>query len=95
MNSVLIQPIISEKSMKHAANSKFTFAVLKSANKGTIKNAVEKQFNVHVASVSTAVVKGRTNRTGMKRVEVQLAPWKKAIVQLKNGEKIDLFDVTG
>lgn len=93
MRNIIIHPIISEKSMKQAQQTKFTFAVDIKAGKRTIRQAVEAQYGVHVISAKTSVVKGRTNRTGMKRTEIQLQPWKKATVELRKGEKIDLFDV--
>ncbi len=63
------------------------------SNKKSIRQAIEKQFNVHVIGVSTTVIKGRGKRTGPKRVEAVDAPIKKASVALKKGEKIDLFEI--
>ncbi|RJQ38709.1 50S ribosomal protein L23, partial [Candidatus Microgenomates bacterium] len=55
--------------------------------------AVEKKFKVNVLSVSTHIVKGKNRRVGARRAEVRLSNWKKAIVQVAKGQKIDLFDV--
>src|SRR5437879_1151329 len=93
IHSIIIKPIITEQSMQNAEKGKFTFEVLKSANKDAIKMAVEKIFEVHVVSVATSIVKGRSHRTGNKRLEIKQSPWKKALVELKKGEKIGLFDV--
>lgn len=93
MNSI-VKPVISEKSMQDAAKNKFTFLVATHANKPAIKKDVEKKFNVHVISVSTTIVKGKSIRTGKKRIETKQSPFKKAIVELKSGEKIGLFEVT-
>ncbi|HSW97992.1 MAG TPA: 50S ribosomal protein L23 [Candidatus Saccharimonadales bacterium] len=93
IHSVIIKPIITERSMQNAEKGKFTFEVLKSANKDVIKVAVEKIFDVNVISVATSIVKGRSHRTGNKRIEIKQSPWKKATVGLKSGQKIGLFDV--
>ena|SRR6266446_8895176 len=93
LNNVVIKPIITEQSMKNAGMHKFTFAVNKMADKLSIKNAVEKKFSVHVMSVATMVIKGKSRRVGKKRIEKKYSPWKKAVVRVKDGEKIDMFDV--
>ena len=93
VHDVVIRPIITEKSMTLAGKDKYTFAVAKSANKEQIKEAVEKLFKVIVMSVATIVEKGGSIRTGMKRVEVTKQPWKKAIVTVKKGEKIGVFEI--
>lgn len=91
--NVIISPIITEKSMSHAASGKYSFVVDKNANKQDIKNAIEKSFNVSVTKVATSIVKGRTARTGQRRIEKKVTPFKKAIVALKPGEKIGLFEL--
>lgn len=91
---VLIKPIITEKSTHDAGKGKFTFLVANGADKNVIKQAVEKMFNVHVVDVATVIIKGRTKRTGQKRIEVTLPSFKKGIVTLKSGEKISLFDTS-
>ncbi len=90
---VIIAPVISEKSMKDAGLGRFTFKVATGADKKNIRKAVQDKFKVTVLSVSTMNVKGRQKRFGARRIEVTLPSWKKAIVQLKSGEKIDLFEV--
>ncbi|MCL5435343.1 MAG: 50S ribosomal protein L23 [Patescibacteria group bacterium] len=89
---IIISPIISEKSMLDAAKGKFTFRVTRRADKLVIKKAVEETFKVNVLSVATVTTKGRLSRTGTRRVEVTKQPKKKAIVTLKAGQKIALFD---
>jgi len=93
ITDVIIAPLITEKSMKEAGLGKFTFKVAKKADKNNIARAVEDKFKVNVVSVATIIVKGRTQRFGKRRVETALPDWKKAIVKLKAGEKIDLFEV--
>lgn len=89
----IIKPVITEKSMEDAKSGKFTFVVAKAANKENIKKNVEKAFSVNVVSVRTAIIKGRSKRTGKKMIEKLLPFWKKATVQLKKDQKIALFDV--
>jgi large subunit ribosomal protein L23 len=91
-SDIIIAPIISEKSMADAAKSKFTFRVSRRADKLSIKKEVEEKFKVNVLSVATITTKGRSTRTGTRRVEVTKQPMKKAIVTLKTGQKIALFD---
>lgn len=93
--NVLISPLITEKSMIDAGNGKFTFRVHKWANKTEIKKEVEKNFSVSVTHVTTMTQKGKTMRTGTRRTEKTLTPTKKAIVTLKKGEKIGLFELGG
>ena len=93
--NLIISPLITEKSMQDAQNSKFTFQVLKEANKNEIKKEIEKRFKVSVTHVSTSTIKGRSVRVGARRVEKKLNSWKKAIVTLKSGEKIGMFELGG
>lgn len=93
IHQVIIKPIITEKSMKDAEKRKFTFEVLLTANKDVIKMAVEKIFDVNVIAVATNIVKGRSKRAGARRLEIKQSHWKKAIVALKEGQKIGLFDI--
>lgn len=95
IHRIILRPIISEKSMRDAALGKFSFEVAKKADKPIIKRAIESQFKVNVRSLATSIVKGRKKRYGMRRIEVTRSPWKKAIVRLQQGQKIDLFDVGG
>lgn len=92
MNSIQ-RPIISEKSMSEAAKGKFTFEVLKKADKKALKKEIEERFKVNVLDISTMIVKGKTQRAGARRIEIKKSPFKKAVVKLKEGQKIDLFDV--
>lgn len=94
MKSILIKPIITEKSMFLAAGGSFTFAVAEDSTKQEIMTAVKKTFNVDPITVSTLIAKGEVRRSGRKRLETKTSSWKKAIITLKQGQKIDLFDVT-
>ena len=93
--NIIISPLITEKSMADAANGKFTFKVAKDSNKNEIKKEIEKKFNVNIVGISTNILKGKSVRVGAKRSEKKLSPWKKAIVTVKKGEKIGLFELGG
>jgi large subunit ribosomal protein L23 len=95
MNDVILKPVITETSLREAAKGNFTFKVDLKANKPEIAKSVEEMFGVHVLKVHTITVKGRTKRSLRSRHTYQVSDWKKAIATLKQGEKIDLFDVTG
>ena len=86
---VIMEPLITEKISKASeAASQYGFRVHPEANKKEIKAAVEKVFDVHVESVNTMNVSGKWRR--VRHVPGQTTAWKKAIVTLKKGEKIDL-----
>lgn len=95
MENVIVRPIITERSIENAKLGKFTFMIAKSAHKGEIKKAIQGTFNVHVVGLVTTIVKGRSKRSGKRRIEREVPSWKKAMVQLRSGEKIDAFDITG
>lgn len=92
MNSfdVLRRPIITEKNTLLAAENRYSFHVDGRANKIQIKEAVEKAFDVKVASVNVMTVPGKTKRFGRRMVKGP--SWKKAVVTLKAGHKIELFE---
>ncbi len=92
MNSIVIKPLITEKSMADVTKGKYSFVVAKDASKAAIKAAVKAQFSVTVVGVATSVQKGKTQRVGTRRVEVGKAAVKKATVTVKKGEKIGLFE---
>ncbi len=87
---ILRRPLITEKSATLQAVGKYAFEVAGGANKVQIKQAVEKAFKVEVTAVNVMTVPGKERRVG--RRVVLTAPWKKAIVTLKSGDKIELFE---
>jgi len=95
MQNTLLRPIITEKSMADAGSGKYLFAVSRSASKTLIKKIINDTFNVHVTQVATSVVKGKRKRIGQRRQEVTDAIWKKAIIWVRTGEKIGLFESGG
>ncbi|AFV12757.1 50S ribosomal protein L23 [Thermacetogenium phaeum DSM 12270] len=90
-HDVLIRPLVTEKAVNLAQEqNKYTFYVDKRANKIEIKKAVEDLFKVKVLSVNTINVKGKKKRVG--RYEGRTPERKKAIVTLRPGDKIDIFE---
>ncbi len=87
---IIIKPVITEKTMNLLVENKYTFIVDKRANKTEIKNAIESIFNVKVDKVYTMNVKGKPKRMG--RSVGRTPNRKKAIVALKPGQKIPLFE---
>jgi large subunit ribosomal protein L23 len=88
---VLLRPLMTEKSMQQKEElNAVTFQVALDANKVEIRQAVEKVFNVKVATVRTASHEGKWKRMG--KHEGRRPSWKKAIVTLAPGHKIDLVE---
>jgi large subunit ribosomal protein L23 len=87
---IIVRPVVTEKSMDLMADNKYTFIVDKRSNKTEIRNAVQQIFKVSVVSVSTMNTHGHTRRQG--RTEGRKPDLKKAIVTLKPGQKIALFE---
>ena len=87
---VLLGPVVTEKNTMLLAQGKYTFDVRQEANKPQIKEAVEKAFKVKVVSVNVINVPGKMRRGGRRRV--MSPPWKKAVVTLEPGQKIELFE---
>ena len=88
---IIERPLLTEKSVAGAGIGKYTFRVRKTANKIEIGKAVEKVFSVKVDGVNTMIVKGKKKRLG-RHPEGKTADWKKAIVTLKPGYKIEVFE---
>ena len=88
--TVIIRPVISEKSYALIAEGKYTFRVHERANKTQIAKAVESIFGVEVSDVRTAKVRAKPKRRGLHRGRTRA--WKKAVVRLAPGERIELFE---
>jgi large subunit ribosomal protein L23 len=89
--TVILRPIMTEKSMRQKEElNTVTFRVRPDANKVEIRSAVESVFNVKVAAVRTASFEGKLKRMG--RHEGRRRDWKKAIVTLQPGHKIELVE---
>jgi large subunit ribosomal protein L23 len=88
--AVLLRPIITEKTTVLTGADKYVFEVDLRANKNHITEAVQVAFNVRVNEVNTMVMKGKPKRFGRKITN--RPDWKKAIVTLVPGDKIELFE---
>jgi len=88
--TVIIRPVISEKSYALIAEGKYTFRVNDRAHKTQISHAVEEIFGVSVAQVRTSKVRAKPKRRGVHNGRTRA--WKKAVVQLAPGERIELFE---
>ena len=87
---ILIRPIVTEKSTALMEQGKYTFRVLLAATKIQIRQAVEQIFKVKVQAVNTMRYEGKLKRMG--RTQGRRSDWKKAVVTLKPGEAIELFE---
>ena len=88
---IINRPIITEKTnIQKEDSNQVSFEVDRRANRVEIKRSIEKIFKVHVAAVRTMQVKGKVKRRG--RIEGRRKNWKKAIVTLMPGERIDFFE---
>jgi large subunit ribosomal protein L23 len=87
--AVLLKPLITEKGTFLAEQGKYAFQVAPAANKLQIKDAVERAFDVHVIKVNVMNMPGKLRRVG--RSTGMTSEWKKAIVTLAAGERIEFF----
>ena len=91
VHQVLLRPVISEKSTQQTEHNNYTFAVAREANKFQIKAAVEKQFKVDVLGVRVLTTKPKQKRRGRRQSGMTTA-WRKAIVTIAAGQKIEFFE---
>ncbi|MBI4307762.1 MAG: 50S ribosomal protein L23 [Chloroflexi bacterium] len=87
---VLRRPIVTEKSTALQERGKYTFEIHVQATKREVKEAVEKVFNVKVLKINVLRIPGKLKTFG--RRKIQRAPTKKAIVTLRPGDKIQIFE---
>jgi large subunit ribosomal protein L23 len=86
---VLLRPVVSEKSYGQITQNRYTFKVHQDAHKTQVRQAVEQLFDVTVVAVNIIKVQPKPKRRGLTKGERQ--GWKKAIVQLKPGDSIEIF----
>jgi large subunit ribosomal protein L23 len=92
---IIVAPVISEKSMEASEElGKYSFRVPRAANKIEIRRAVEAIFNVRVQSVNTMNVKGKHRRQNVRHRMGKTADWKKAVVKLAPGDRIDVMQTS-
>ena len=89
-NEVLLAPVVSEKSYSLITDRKYTFKVHRNAHKTQVRQAVEQLFDVKVENVNILKVQAKPKRRGM--TKGTRPGWKKAIVQLREGESIEIFE---
>lgn len=90
MSQLIKRPLLTEKNNILASQNVYVFEVARQADKPMIKEHIEKYFDVKVQSIRTAICRGRARR--VQRNVSRVKYWKKAIVRLVDGEKIDLFE---
>jgi large subunit ribosomal protein L23 len=89
-NEVLLAPVVSEKSYSLIGDRKYSFRVHPDAHKTQIRQAVEELFGVRVQHVNVIQVRSKPKRRGLTRG--RRPGWKKAIVQLREGDTIEIFE---
>ncbi len=87
---VIIAPVVSEKSYSLIENDKYSFRVHEKAHKTQVRQAVEELFDVNVVAVNILKVQPKPKRRGLSRG--RKPGWKKAIVQLRPGDRIEIFE---
>jgi large subunit ribosomal protein L23 len=92
-SAVLVRPVITEKSMSGTNSGRYTFAVAMDATKRDIADAVAEAFKVDVVAVNVSRVHGKTRRLG--RRTGRRPDWKKAIVTIAQGQRIEKYFVEG
>jgi large subunit ribosomal protein L23 len=93
-HEILLNPVISEKSIDESQRGKYTFAIRDGVSKIQVEAAVEEIFKVKVDAVNVLTTKSKAKRGGMRRSRVagRTTPWRKAIVTLAPGQKIEFFE---
>ncbi len=91
---IVLRPVISEKSMDETRRGKYTFAVHDDANKFQVKAAVEELFKVSVVDVNVLTTKAKEKSRNRRRGRTRgwTSPWRKAVVTLAAGDKIEFFE---
>ncbi len=87
---VILRPILTEKNTRLMEENQYTFEVARRANKVQIREAVEQAFGVTVLKVRTVIVPAKPRRRG--RTVGRSSVWKKAVVTLAPGDRIDIFE---
>jgi large subunit ribosomal protein L23 len=91
LHRTIIRPVMTEKtSAGYQARGEYTFEVAPSADKAAIRQAIERLFGVKVTGVWTANMRGKIRKVG--KTAGKRANWKKAIVKLRDGDTIDVFE---
>jgi len=89
-NEVLLAPVVSEKSYNLIDQRKYAFKIHPDAHRTQVRQAVEEMFDVHVERVNILKVQAKPKRRGL--IKGTRPGWKKAIVQVREGETIPIFE---
>lgn len=92
---IIKKPIITEKSLAASKDNVYTFEVARQATKTQIKAAIKKLFDVDVVAIRTSINKPVSVSTGRRRIPGKSSAVKKAIVQVKQGQSIKVFETKG
>ena len=90
LSEVLRRPLITEKSTDLQVQNKYAFEIAEGANKPLVKQAIESAFKVTVTGVNVVTMPAKTRRVGRRMIHTR--PWKKAIITLQPGDKIEFFE---
>ncbi|HXK52936.1 50S ribosomal protein L23 [Candidatus Nomurabacteria bacterium] len=94
LNEIIKKPIITEKSVQAEGQNKYTFEVGVKASKGAIAEVAAKMFGVEVLDVKTYIMPGKKRRILKSRRFTKTPKWKKAVIEIKKGQKIKLTEET-
>lgn len=90
ISNIIKRPVVTEKTMEYQEDDKYVFDVSLRASKGAIANEVSRVYGVEVDDVRTMIMPGKKRRIFKTNRFMKTKKWKKAIVKLKDGQKIDL-----
>ncbi len=93
--NIIIKPLLTEKTLRLASQHLYTFLVDPSASKHQVKFALEQMYPVHVTRINISKRHVSARRTGSKRILGASSTRKVAVLQLKSGESLDLFEIKG
>ena len=93
-HEIILRPVISEKSMDESQRGKYTFAVRDDVSKIQIEAAITEIYKVKVSAVNVLTTHSKEKRGGTRRSRIggRTTPWRKAIVTLAPGQKIEFFE---
>ncbi len=93
MKIVVYQPLLTEKTLLLARGGWFSFVADKASTKQEIAQSIASLYGVKVTQVRTAIMHGKMRRVGKRQAAKRMADWKKAMVRLGEGQKIDAFEL--
>ncbi len=91
LSSILLKPIITEKSFEMSNQGVYVFKVNMKANKHSVAKEVKRMYGVDAVEVRTVINPGKNRRMVASRISVRTAKWKKALIKLQKGQTIDVF----